>query len=122
MGARNGPRRWSLIVFWAAMLAVVVVAALTPGTGLVKAQANTQYGPAPTTQDNTLTYTLIAVLLVIVAVAAVTLALAIRKRRRGGGRAGSPTAETTQMTPWQPEPPTPPEVPVGEAPPGEGPT
>ncbi len=69
MVARNGPRRWSLIVFWAAMRVVVVAAALTPGTGLAKAQINTRYGPGPTTQDNTLTYALIAVLLLLVAVA-----------------------------------------------------
>lgn len=73
------------------MLAVIVVAALTPNFGIVSAQANAQYtstNPGP----STLEYALIGVLIAAIIAAIVGLLIFQRRKNRGSGGAGGVAA------------------------------
>jgi hypothetical protein len=79
------------------MLAIVVVAALTPNIGVGTAALSPQYqsGPSP---NNTLEFALIGVLVAAIVAAVIGLLVFQRRRNRGSGGAGGVAA-------WQ-EPPS----------------
>ncbi len=65
------------------MLAVIVVAALTPNVGVVSAQVNAQY-TSVTSGPSTLEYALIGVLVAAIVAALVGLMIFQRRKKRGG--------------------------------------
>jgi hypothetical protein len=81
----------------AAMLAVVVLAALTPNIGVGAAQINAQY-TSTTSTGTLLEYALIGVLVAAIVGALVALLVFRRRKNRGQGGAGGVPA-------WQQQPP-----------------
>ncbi len=73
------------------MLAVIVVAALTPNVGVVSAQVNSQY-TSTMPANTTLEYALIGVLVAAIVAAIVGLMIFQRRKKRGGGGAGGVAA------------------------------
>jgi hypothetical protein len=84
-------RRLIPTILGAAMLAVIVVAALTPNVGVVSAQVNAQY-TMKTSINTTLEYALIGVLVAAIIAAIVGLMIFQRRKKRGGGGAGGVAA------------------------------
>jgi hypothetical protein len=75
----------------AAMLAIIIVAALTPNVGVVAAQPNAQYSSS-TGISSTLEYALIGVLVAAIVAAIVGLLYFQRRKNRGQGGAGGVAA------------------------------
>jgi hypothetical protein len=73
------------------MLAIIVVAALTPNIGVGAAQVNAQYMSTQPT-NNTLEYALIGVLVAAIVAAIVGLMIFQRRKKRGGPGAGGVAA------------------------------
>jgi hypothetical protein len=88
-------RRLVPAILGAAMLAVIVVAALTPNVGLVKAQPSAQY-TSTTSAGTTLEYALIGVL--VAAIIAAIVGLLIFQRRKKGGQGGAGGVAAWQET------------------------
>lgn len=75
----------------AAMLAIIVVAALSPNVGIGAAQPNCQYN-CSNVQNNTLEYALIGVLVAAIVAALLGLLIFQRRRKRGGPGGGAVAA------------------------------
>ena len=75
----------------AAMLAIIVVAALTPNIGIGAAQPNCQYN-CTNSQNNALEYALIGVLVAAILAALLILLVLQRRKKRGGPGGGAAAA------------------------------
>lgn len=108
----NSPwaRRLVPTLLGVAMLAVIVLAALTPNIGVSSAQVNAQY-TSKSSSNTTLEYALIGVLVAAIVAALVGLLFFQRRKKRGGGGAAGGAGGVTA---WQ-EPPS-----GGPAPPTGG--
>ena len=91
MKSPHWARRLIPTILGAAMLAVIVVAALTPNVGVVSAQVNSQY-TSTMPANTTLEYALIGVLVAAIVAAIVGLMIFQRRKKRGGGGAGGVAA------------------------------
>lgn len=78
------------------LLALLLAAALAPGTGALPAQSDCQYGNCTTSQNPTPLWAWAAVGAFLLLLAALIAILLVRHRRRGGGGApGAPPPEAT---------------------------
>jgi hypothetical protein len=108
MARTSRSRSLAPLVLALAMLAVVVAAGLTPNTGIVQAQTNSEYGQPASSGLSPWAYLAAAAVAIV---AALLLALFLMRRRRPPPAATAPPVQAWQSGPGAGGPPTTPPTP-----------